>query len=392
MPALLPFRALRYATTTDNIVAPPYDVIDADEHAALLERDPHNAVRLILPEGDDRYAESAATLDAWLRDGVLELDASPSLYRYRMSFEVDGRPVVTDGVLGALALPDSVPEEGATPTPDDVLPHERTLRKARTDRLELLRATRANLDPIWGLSLAALSIDPGELLAKVTDPDGVCHEIARLDDSGIANQIVAAPIVLADGHHRFEVARAYREEQGPADAGAGAVLAFVAELSPANLAVEAIHRCFHGTVDLRGALGRVGTVEPLGENDADTLARALATIADRGGVLVVDRDGIARATLAAVDDTSLPAPLRAVDTARLELALDAVVGERSYRHDADTVAALVGKGSIDGAVLMRPVAVDTIRDVARAGLRMPQKTTYFRPKPRTGMAFRRLDD
>jgi len=392
VPALLPFRALRYATTTDNIVAPPYDVIDADEHAALLERDPHNAVRLILPEGADRYAESAATLDAWLRDGVLELDASPSLYRYRMSFEVDGRPVITDGVLGALALPDSVPEEGATPTPDDVLPHERTLRKARTDRLELLRATRANLDPIWGLSLAALSIDPGELLAEVTDPDGVRHEIARLDDSGIANQIAAAPIVLADGHHRFEVARAYREEQGPADAGAGAVLAFVAELSPANLAVEAIHRCFHGTVDLRGALGRVGTVEPLGENDADTLARALATIADRGGVLVVDRRGIAHATLAAIDDTSLPAPLRAVDTARLELALDAVVGERSYRHDADTVAALVGKGSIDAAVLMRPVAVDTIRDVARAGLRMPQKTTYFRPKPRTGMAFRRLDD
>lgn len=392
VPELLPFRALRYTTTTDHVVAPPYDVIDADEHAALLARDPHNAVRLILPEGDDRYSKSAATLDEWTRDETLTLDETPSLYRYRMTFEVDAHPVVTDGVLGALVLPDSAPAEGAAPGPGDVLPHERTLHKAHTDRLDLLRATRANLDPIWGLSLHPLTVDSGELLATVTDLEGVHHEIFRLDDTDVAREIALAPLVLADGHHRYEVARAYRAEQDPTDVGACAVLAFVAELSPANLAVEAIHRGFQSAVDLRARLARHGAIESLGDNEPDLLARARATQAAEGGVLIVDANGLARAALDDLDDSALPPALRAIDTARLELALDSVAADISYRHDAATVAALVSKGALDAAVLMLPVPVDTIRDVALAGLRMPQKTTYFRPKPRTGMAFRRLDD
>ena len=152
LPNLFPFRGLRYRGGPDlsAVTAPPYDVIDEADHVLLEQTDPHNAVRLILPRaagGRDAYECAAAALAEWRGDGTLVLDDEPTLYWYRMSWtEPDGAARATQGVIGALELPE---QAGA----GDVLPHERTLPKARSDRLALLRATRANFDPIWGLSL-----------------------------------------------------------------------------------------------------------------------------------------------------------------------------------------------------------------------------------------------
>ena len=145
VPDFVPFRALRFAGADADLTAvcsPPYDVIDDDDRAGLQARDDHNVVRLILP---DSYDGAADTLRAWQADGTLTTDDTPSFSVYRMTFTGDdGQPAVTTGVIGALTL-----------EPGGVLPHERTLPKAKTDRLELLRATRANLEPIWGISLTA---------------------------------------------------------------------------------------------------------------------------------------------------------------------------------------------------------------------------------------------
>ena len=272
----LPFRGIRYdpellagarPATLDAVAAPPYDVIDDEERAALEARDPHNSVRLILPHDEgaiDRYQVATATLTAWNRLGILRADLAPQLYGYEMRFHDDaGQPRRTRGVLGALALPPA----GDAGSANAILPHERTLPKAKSDRLELLRATRANTDPIWGLSLTdglTQLLDPlGDAAAACVDDEGVEHELFPIHEPDRIEAIRAAvartSVVLADGHHRFETACTYRDERlaaGLDDDGAAAIMTLVVELVDHELSVRAIHRLLDGiaSVDLRIAL------------------------------------------------------------------------------------------------------------------------------------------
>jgi uncharacterized protein (DUF1015 family) len=402
VPDFLPFRGTRYRDASDlsAVVAPPYDVIDEEERAALEATDPHNAVRLILPRPSrsaDAYAHAASDLTAWLDEGVLSTDPNPAFYRYEMRFTgAQGDARHTVGVLGALTLPD--------PAAPDVLAHERTLPKARTDRLSLLRATRANLDPIWCLSLAPglTDLTPGPApVATATDATGTTHTLtpvtdpARIDE--IHDRVANAPLVIADGHHRFATAATYHEER-PSDAGAAGILTFVVELDEQMLDVRSIHRLLHhAPADLRARLAAAGALEPAGPN-TDTNVQQLAGSSRPGDdFLLVDRDGCARvlpseATRRRIDE-ELPVALQHVDAARFDVALRPLLGdaELSYRDDAVSVANVVAKGAADAAVLLRPVTVPQIRSAAQAGLRMPEKTTFFWPKPRTGMVFRLLD-
>ena len=215
MPDFLPFPAVQYASPTPGaadlsaVCAPPYDVIEPEDRVALLAEDPHNAVRLILP---DSYDAAAGLFAQWQRDGVLVVDDTPTFSIYRMHYTGDdGAPRTTTGVIGALAL-----------DRDGVLPHERTLPKAKSDRLELLRATRANFDPIWGISLAPqlseLLAPDGEPHATAHDRDGVRHELYPVTDparqAAIEAAVAGAGLVLADGHHRFETACTYARRAG----------------------------------------------------------------------------------------------------------------------------------------------------------------------------------
>lgn len=421
MPEFLPFAgihydlAVRWAARSGDVsavVAPPYDVIDEDQRAALEASDPHNSVRLILPRdvpGRDRYQAAGDTIGEWLTAGILVPDDAPHFYGYRMEFEdEDGRSRHTQGVIGALALPDP----GASTT---VLPHERTMPKAKSDRLALLRATRANLDPIWCLSLATdlsgVLAEPRPARAHGIDRDGVRHRLDVLDSpdqlAAVAATVGGAPIVIADGHHRFETACAYRDERAAAghdDPEAGRIMTFVVELTDDELCVRAIHRVLTGLAgcDIRPALQRAFELEDAGANTpegVESLRRRMdARLEPGGGGLgLVDRGGLAllrpradalRARLDEVDP-----PVREVDAILFEAGVEPELpdAEVGYRSDAATVAALVEKGAADAAVLLRPVTVGQIRNAAFAGVRMPEKTSFFHPKPRTGMVLRRFD-
>jgi uncharacterized protein (DUF1015 family) len=411
LPHFSPFAGVRYNPQTtgaplDALVAPPYDVVDDDHRASLEAADAHNSVRLILPrDGDhdgDRYARAAASFAEWWADGVLVRDPTPRFYAYRMTFtDTHGTRRHTRGVIGALGLPEAA--EG------DVLPHERTLPKAKSDRLSLLRAMRVNVDPIWTLSLASGVTDLTEgatPLAECRDADGVVHTLGAIDDpaavTAIRDLVESSPLVLADGHHRFETAINYRNElraSGEPEGGADAIMALVVELVDDELWIEPIHRLVDlpaGT-NLRAALSDAfdlrdaGPITAEGVDALESALRAehgLGIVDDRGLALAVPRPEARAAALAgehpAVADTDT-AVVEALVMPRLDQAT------WQYRHDAQTVAELVDKGVVSAAILCRPVSVAQTRAAAVDRVRMPQKTTFFSPKPRTGMVFRTFD-
>lgn len=410
LPDFSPFAGLRYdcnaaGADLEALAAPPYDVIDEDQRAALESAAAHNAVRLLLPRDGhvdgDRYQRAAAALSAWERDGVLVVDSSPRFYSYRMRFrDLRGDARHTRGVIGALALP----EPGDT----SVLPHERTMPKARSDRLALLRSTRANVDPIWGLSLSeglTERLVPDRLLGTCVDPDGVIHELGAIDDPArieeINRLVGGANLVLADGHHRFETACNYRDElraAGEPVGGAGAIMMFVVELVDDELDIEPIHRLVDlpAGVSIRDRLADAFAIVDLGPNTADAVAALQARMLTDGGLGIVDTAGFAIAVARPERRASALAgehPAVAVtDAAVVEALVAPLLPEATWRfwHDAGAVAALVDKGAASAAILCSPVSVAQTRAAAVAGARMPQKTTFFTPKPRSGMVFRKL--
>jgi uncharacterized protein (DUF1015 family) len=398
VPDFLPFAGLRYrgGPNLTSVVAPPYDVIDEEERARLEGTDPYNAVHLILPRPEpptDAYDAAAARLAQWQSTSVLGRDPSPAFYRYEMQFTgAGGASRRTVGVIGALRLP----EDGEA----GVLGHERTLPKARSDRLALLRATRANLEPIWCLTLGTGLVEAGSPAAPgavAVDDDGTEHRLTPITDAehlaAVRRLVASAPVVLADGHHRFETSCTYRE-QHPGDPGAASIMTLVVELDETMLDVRPIHRLIHrAPPDLRARLAATLTVE-------DRPAAADPEGGDQSGddsMILVDRDGWARLGLTdrarSLVSETLSAELRGVDAARFDALIRPLLGdaELTYRHDAAAVAAIVAKGAADAAVLLRPVTVEQIRAAAFARIRMPEKTSFFWPKPRSGMVFRTLD-
>ena len=391
MPRFHPFRALRYAADDlDALTAPPYDVLSDADVDRFEARSPHNVVRVDVPRGgDDRYRRAAALLADWQRQGVLVRDPEPSFTLYRMGFtDAAGADREVAGVLGGLEVVDA----GA----GGVLPHERTTPKASTDRLDLTRATAANLSPVWGLSLARglteLLRAPGEPLGSV-HTDGVTHTVERVTEPGRVAAIGAVvgsdDVLIADGHHRYAISRTYRDEvraaTGRRDTAAEETLTFVQELVPSQLSVAAIHRLYHGitAADLRAALEAWFVLEPAPRPGPGTLA---AMEAD--GHLVLVEPGQAwrlRPRPGAFDG------VRSLDGAWLEAALASTAAGVTYQHGLDETLAAVDGGTAAAAVLIRPVSITEIERTAREGLLMPPKSTFFTPKLRTGLVLRPLD-
>jgi uncharacterized protein (DUF1015 family) len=400
MPRFEPFSGLRYdARRVDlsAVVAPPYDVVSPEERVRLAARHSANAIRVELPEPDhragfDRYQNAAHLLEQWQEQGILVRHGSPALYAYRMTAP-DGHR--TNGVIGALGLDPASTAE--------IFPHEMTLSKAKTDRLELLQATRANLSPIWGLSLSAGLTKTFERQsapdAVATDQDQVLHELWVIDDpeliDSVGQVVGSSPVVIADGHHRYETARTYRQEQEqvrPPDpdhpTGADGVMALVVELSEDQLVVGPIHRALSGLpdgLDLVDAFSSWFDVTRAGEFDVRTTGAlgqsgALALIMPSGTWLLSPKDGTPEAAGSGLDSSMVALVIAELPDHELEFlnswqeAVEAVATERAQ-----------------AVVLLRPVTVGDIAEWAHAGKRMPPKTTYFHPKPLTGMVFRPLD-
>ena len=398
MPRFEPFPGIRYdpaRVDLQAVVAPPYDVLSAEDRAQLAGRDPHNVVVVDVPdeaEGADRYANAGTTFRRWLADGVLVTDHDPAYYRYAMTFaDETGASRTIAGVLGALAVTD--PDAPG----NDVLPHEQTTPKASTDRLDLTRATQANLSPIWGLSLAGnlaeRTVEPGERLATVTDDDGVVHQLDRIDDparvEAIHAAIASAPVLIADGHHRYGVARQYRDECRSARGTPGRAdltLAFVQELAADQLVVQAIHRlvaALDASTDLAAELARSFELADAGPVTAATLA----AMDERGALCLVAPDGTGRFLVPRPDAF---AGGRDLDSARLDHALAGVRHRLAFQHGVAEVLAELRAGTAPWAVLLRPVTVAQIRATAGEGALMPPKSTFFWPKLRTGLLFRDL--
>jgi len=397
MPRFEPFAGLRYApgTDVDAVTAPPYDVIDAAQRAELAGRSDANAVRFDLPDeadGPGRYDAAAELLQSLQDRGTLVTDDTPSFYVYRMVYDDErGRERHTTGILGALEL--SRPGEAG------ILPHEHTTPKAKSDRLDLLRSTRHNLSPIWGLSLAkgltALCTTTGEPEMQSTDEDGVRHQLWRITDpsrlAAIRELVAGQPIVIADGHHRYETSLAYRDERRAVDGEGGAwdaTLAYVVELTEDELAVRPIHRLLHGTprsTDLVEALTATFFDATPTEADID-LPERMAAFGALGIVLPGDD-----AYLLKPRPGAFPDDLPDLDSSRLDLAVSTLPSiDLEYQHGIDVVLRRVGAGEATAGVLLRPATVPQIEATAHTGERMPPKTTFFWPKPRTGFVFRTL--
>jgi uncharacterized protein (DUF1015 family) len=390
VPQLLPFRGLRPDTDLtgplDNVVCPPYDVISEEERLELLARSPYNVVRVELPSGD--YEQAANLLRQWAEMGALGREQAPALYAYRMSFTgPDGRERSTLGVLGALVL--EAPGQG-------ILPHEHTTPKARTDRLELIRATEANISPIWCLAptpglTAAIGAPDGEV-ARATDDDGVAHELWPITDpervAAVQAAVSASPVLVADGHHRYETALAYQGERraaGDPEGGFDQLLTYVVELAEDQLLVQGIHRLLSGLpegFDLLEVLGRGFELSPTEAADETIEARML----EAGGLAVITPEGtwLAKPTAETVTNAA-----HDLDSARFDTVL-AQLPEHELRYDQpwSRIVAAVASGRAQAGILCRPATVAQIAEIARGGERMTPKTTFFWPKPRTGMVLR----
>ena len=399
MPAFEPFRGIRFdisALDPSLVTAPPYDVISPREREALVAASTCSVVQIDLPVIDpadpsqDPYLAAAERFGRWREEGVLIEDATPSFTIYRMTTtDEDGLERRTIGVIGALRL--SGPDEG------QILCHEYTTPKARSDRLDLLAATDANLSPIWGLSpVAGLTelIDVDESPLMDFEAEGVRHTVWRLDDpervDAIGRAISSAPVVIADGHHRYETSLAHRDRirsSRGGSTGAESVMCFVVELAENQLTVGPIHRLVSGVdpqTDILEILGTHFEITPFDPPQIGVVrslleANCLALITPTGEMLLRPRPEMFRST-------------RDLDSSRLDLALARLEGITvAYQHGVENIRSAVAAGEADFGVLLRPVTVEQIVEIAQGGERMPPKSTFFSPKPRTGVVIRSLD-
>jgi uncharacterized protein (DUF1015 family) len=352
-----PFRAVRYtgaAGPLEDLVAPPYDAVDEDERARLHMRSPYNVVHLTLPESAD---EAGRIYRSWLADGVLEQDAEPAIWLVSESY------VGPDGVSrerrGAIVSLVAAPYETGT-----VLPHERTHPRIRDERLSLLRATRVQPEPILVLADRALTVERPSRDADI-DVDG-----RRLWRADLPWGHDVGQLVIADGHHRYESAVGLVDELGPEGSR---IMALVVSADDPGLHVFATHRMF---VD-RPDLAETDEGEP--HRDLDEALSALgdepfgrsAAIAYRAGRVELVRGGEGE-----------------LDTELIERrGLDGI----RYTPRADEAVRAVDEGAADVAFIVREPRVEDVFAVARQGRRMPPKSTYFYPKPLSGIVFHPLE-
>jgi uncharacterized protein (DUF1015 family) len=417
--AIAPLHALRYDPRTvgslDAVAAPPYDVIDDAQRAALAARSPFNVVELDLPRGNggDPYLHAQTTMESWLQQGIVVRERQPTVWAMTQDYRgPDGRALTRRGFFCRVRVEDY----GA----GRIRPHERTHPGPKEDRLRLTRATRANLSPVFSLfadpdNAAWQALEPataGDPFGEVADAEGTVHRVWRVaDDDAVANverALQDRELLIADGHHRYETARIYAQEVG-GDGEHRWVLMFLCSLSDPGLTVFAIHRLLRGLDEerraaLRRVIERDFRVEEIDESelappaDPDAISfgyldafhrRPLRlTLTDRGRVdeLLADRsEAYGRLDSAVLEALVLRDALGMSDEQIAHLqGLD-------YRTDARAAREAVEDGEFDAAFFLRPTPVEQVREVAAAGESMPPKSTYFFPKVPTGIVFNPLE-
>jgi uncharacterized protein (DUF1015 family) len=369
MPLLKPFRALRYdvgaAGPLDDLVAPPYDVITPEVNARLLERSRWNAVRLVRP---DRAEDAARALAAWKQQGILVREEQPAVWLLEEEFTGPDGVVRTRRGIAARARLE--PYSGGV-----VLPHEGTFAEPKEARLELMRATRTKMSPIFMLHHGTAPTPSGEpdLAAEL---DGVVSRAWRVSDPATVAEALAGvrgPLLVADGHHRYESALRFHEEDGSPETAH--ILAVLVAKDDDGLEIFPTHRLTAGALpELDGRL----RLTPLSGEDA--AAAALAAVPrDHAAFVLLEPGG---ALLVEADEHEL-------DTALVD---GLVLEDVGYTTSAGEAAEAVASGAAAAAFLVRAPTVEQVEAVARAGRRMPPKSTYFFPKLASGLFFSPFDE
>jgi uncharacterized protein (DUF1015 family) len=433
---LRPFQGVRYdpqRVDLSRVVAPPYDVISPADQKRYYQQDPHNVVRLIAGEvgpsdtpQDNKYTRAAGFFREWLAEGILRHEASPRLYVYRHQFDdpLSGASRSRLGLMGVVEL---------EPFGRGVLPHEQTHARAKADRLSLTRAVVANLSPVFtlyedpesavGPIIAPVMTDPP--LLSITGEDGDQHAIWSFEGdrrlAQLAEVFNASTLYIADGHHRYETALNFRNYQrqlqpeAPPDAAFNYVMMLLVDVRDPGLTILPTHRVVHDLErfdagDLVRRLSerhrvvlRASRAELLAATQADTPSHRIG-MALPGSPSPARGGGQGGGSYYTVDitPTSAADPVSRLDVSVLhrdilerELGLQQAEIEQerylSYSRDVDLVLNRVEAGAAQAAFLLRPPAVRDVVAVARAGLVMPQKSTYFYPKPASGIVFNPLD-
>lgn len=415
MAEVAPFRGVRYRlpeSELGSVIAPPYDVISPEQQAALYQRHPHNIIRIELAReenaaGGDRYGRAAETLRDWLARGVLAQDDSPAFYAYRQTFSLNKRRVTRSGFFAAVAL---------RPFADGVvLPHEGTLAAPKADRLALMRACQADVSPVFAMFGDAT----GEVREVLSRQSGLRwrgdgdqeHELTPITDGpsvealrrGLADQ----PIFIADGHHRYETALALRDEMrarhpdAPPNAAFNYVLMLLVPVEDEGLVILPTHRVLKGAdagdwAELRPQLKTCFEIgaERMANDDVDAEGERIVARLREGdgpGRFAVYLGGgeieylsLRRGTIGADERHDVSLLQDAIITPLVGEG-GADLGRIKYVTDQATAMRLVDEGEYGLGLLLRPTTVAQVQEAARAGKRLPGKSTYFYPKVPTGL-------
>ena len=423
MATVRPFQGILYdpqRVDLSRVVAPPYDVISPTEQRRYYRQDEHNVVRLIAGEvhptdtaEDNKYTRAAGFFQQWLADGVLRRESSPGLYVYSHQFvdAISGQPRVRRGILGVVEL---------EPFGSGVLPHEQTHARAKADRLSLTRAVVANLSPVFALYddpvsavapiVAPAMAEPPRL--SVTGEDGDLHTVWSIGGAERCHELAevfrTSRLYVADGHHRYETALNFRDKQrqdhpeAPPDAAFNYVLMLLVDVADPGLTILPTHRLLHDferfDPTLVSKLGSRHRVTPRPDRAALLEAMQEPTPGHRIGMALAQTPAYFTVD---VEQAGAADPVSRLDVSVLhheilqrELGLEPaeLESERylSYSRDVGALLDRVETGAGQAAFLLRPPAVSDVVEVARAGQVMPQKSTYFFPKPASGIVFNPL--
>lgn len=446
MARIYPFRALRYNPAKVNpqdVVTQPYDKITPAMQQAYYQRSPYNLVRIILrlPElfdhNGDIYAKAAGDFSSWRKAGVLAQERQPCIFAYSQRFAVPGQAGAVRERRGFIALGELYDYSQGV-----VFRHEQTLSKPKSDRLNLLRATRAHFGQIFMLysdpARSAEDLLFGDDMMvqslpdiEVTDEYGVLHRVWKISDPARINLLTTSlkdkKLIIADGHHRYETALNYASECRAAKAPekceraigglpqppypeAAAMMTFV-NMDSEGLVILPTHRVVFGlkafvSSKFLEAARPYFEIENLGGQDVEGAMARLASVGVATAFIALVPDGCylltARPSAVAEAFKDLPVRQRQLDVAQLHcLVLEKLLGispeairdqtHLHYLRDAAEAAAHVARGEANIAFLMNPVTMEQLREVAFAGELMPQKSTDFYPKLLSGLAIYALD-
>ena len=413
-------KGLRYsekAGDINSLICPPYDIISDKQREEYLAENPYNIVRLELPKGENRYADAGKTLNEWVNDGILVKDEKPSIYVYEMEFEAYGQTKKVKGFVGLTELVDF--SEGV------VLPHEETLSKAKEDRFNLMKETYSNFSQIYALyndngEIFSLinSCSQGEPTTEAVDADKVIHRLWKVSDEKIVAEITEKfadkKLYIADGHHRYETAlnfRKYLLEKG-LDCGESIMMMLV-DMENDGLVVFPTHRIVRDLKDFDAD----SVIEKCKEyfstedfTDSNAVNKKLEELYNNGEKAFALYKGNGKFTVLTLKDKSavkkfMPEKSDAycgLDVSVLHtLILERILGidkenmaqqiNLTYTKIFDEAIETVDSGKANCSFILNPTKVSEIRDVALAGEKMPQKSTYFYPKMTTGLVMNKFN-